>query len=145
MQDPGTFPTGRRWPPQLVRALSTRRRVDTGIATVPIRGADGRDRSLPSRRCGCGARGSGCDRRRHDGRRFRHGGTTAPSPTVGRVVSASVWRVLPSAPTARQQMASTVSGGVLWFFGGLTNGVATTRSRGMTRRSRRGRRGRICR
>jgi non-specific serine/threonine protein kinase len=60
----------------------------------------------------------------------RHGGTAAPSPTIGRVVSASVWRVLSSAPTARQQMASTVSGGVLWFFGGLTNGVATTKVEG---------------
>ena len=56
--------------------------------------------------------------------------TGKPVPTVGRVVSASVWRVLPSAPTARQQVASTVSGGVLWVFGGLTNGVATAKVEG---------------
>jgi N-acetylneuraminic acid mutarotase len=45
-------------------------------------------------------------------------------------VSASAWRVLPSAPTARQQVASTVSGGVLWVFGGLTKGVATAKVEG---------------
>ena len=53
-----------------------------------------------------------------------------PAPTVGRVVEASAWRVLPSAPTARQQVASAVSGGVLWVFGGLTKGVATAKVEG---------------
>jgi non-specific serine/threonine protein kinase len=43
---------------------------------------------------------------------------------------ASAWRVLPSAPTARQQMASTVSHGVLWIFGGLTNGAVTNKVEG---------------
>jgi N-acetylneuraminic acid mutarotase len=61
----------------------------------------------------------------------RHPVGSAPAPTVpARVLSASAWRVLPSAPTARQQAASTVSNGVLWVFGGLTNGAATNKVEG---------------
>ena len=43
---------------------------------------------------------------------------------------ASAWRGLPSDPTARQQVGATVSRGVLWIFGGLTNGAATNKVEG---------------
>src|SRR5204862_3592547 len=44
--------------------------------------------------------------------------------------TASSWRSLPSEPTVRQQVASTVSQGVVWIFGGLTNGTATNKVEG---------------
>jgi non-specific serine/threonine protein kinase len=56
---------------------------------------------------------------------------SAPPPTgPARVLSASAWRVSPSAPTARQQSAATVSNGVLWVFGGLTKGAVTNKVEG---------------
>ncbi|HZR12248.1 MAG TPA: kelch repeat-containing protein [Acidimicrobiia bacterium] len=39
----------------------------------------------------------------------------------------TAWRALPDAPTARQQVASTVYQGRVWVLGGLTNGAATTK------------------
>jgi non-specific serine/threonine protein kinase len=52
------------------------------------------------------------------------------APPVRAVVTPSAWRVLPSAPTARQQVAATVSQGTLWLLGGLTNGGATAKVEG---------------
>ena len=46
------------------------------------------------------------------------------------MLTASAWRGLPSDPTARQQVGATVSRGVLWIFGGLTNGAATNKVEG---------------
>ncbi len=62
-----------------------------------------------------------------------HQKTTAadnhPQATRG-VTSVAAWRALPEAPTARQQVASTVFQGTLWVFGGLTEGAATTKVEG---------------
>jgi non-specific serine/threonine protein kinase len=53
-----------------------------------------------------------------------------PPPAQTGISTESAWRVLPSAPTARQQVGATVSQGVLWIFGGLTNGAATNKVEG---------------
>jgi non-specific serine/threonine protein kinase len=55
---------------------------------------------------------------------------TRDATSQGRVVTSSAWRVLPSAPTARQQVAATVWQGTLWVLGGLTNGAATSKVEG---------------
>jgi Kelch motif len=52
------------------------------------------------------------------------------APTAHPPVEASAWKVLPSAPTARQQVAATVSHGTLWVMGGLTSGDATVKVEG---------------
>ncbi|HEX4777654.1 MAG TPA: kelch repeat-containing protein [Acidimicrobiia bacterium] len=39
----------------------------------------------------------------------------------------TAWHALPNAPTARQQVGSTVHQGRLWILGGLTNGAATAK------------------
>ena len=57
----------------------------------------------------------------------RAAGSSATQPAV---LASSAWRTLPSAPTARQQVGATVSDGVVWVFGGLTSGAATTRVEG---------------
>ena len=54
------------------------------------------------------------------------GGVTAG----GGAASVAEWRSLPDAPTARQQVAATVSQGTLWIFGGLTEGAATAKVEG---------------
>jgi serine/threonine protein kinase len=52
------------------------------------------------------------------------------APTAHPPVEVSAWKVLPSAPTARQQVAATVSHGTLWVMGGLTRGDATVKVEG---------------
>ena len=44
--------------------------------------------------------------------------------------SATAWRVLPDAPTARQQVAATKLNGTLWILGGLTTGTSTAKVEG---------------
>jgi non-specific serine/threonine protein kinase len=66
---------------------------------------------------------------------FRGGSSHRTPATTGTasqpaVLTASAWRVLPGAPTARQQVGATVSQGVMWIFGGLTNGAATNKVEG---------------
>ncbi len=63
---------------------------------------------------------------KHDSRAA--GGAHAKTPAV--LTASSVWRGLPSMPTARQQVGATVSHGVAWIFGGLTNGAATKKVEG---------------
>ena len=58
-----------------------------------------------------------------------HRARATTPPNTG-VLTASAWRVLPAAPTAVQQVGATVSQGVVWIFGGLTNGSATNKVEG---------------
>jgi hypothetical protein len=65
------------------------------------------------------------DRGSDDGAR-----AAATPPAQSGILTASAWRGLPGGPTARQQVGSVVSQGVLWVFGGLTNGAATNKVEG---------------
>jgi non-specific serine/threonine protein kinase len=50
--------------------------------------------------------------------------------TLGASLTSSSWRVLPSAPTARRQVASATWNGVVWLFGGMTNSGPTAKVEG---------------
>ncbi len=54
--------------------------------------------------------------------------TTKVGPPAA--VATSLWSALPSAPTARQQVGSTVLNGTLWVLGGLTSGTSTAKVEG---------------
>jgi serine/threonine-protein kinase len=43
------------------------------------------------------------------------------------VLSTALWKTLPSAPTARQQVGAAVANGTLWVLGGLTSGTSTAK------------------
>jgi non-specific serine/threonine protein kinase len=45
-------------------------------------------------------------------------------------VSSAAWKVLPGAPTARQQEGATKANGTLWVLGGLTSGTSTAKVEG---------------
>jgi len=53
--------------------------------------------------------------------------TRAAAPAL---VGGGLWAGLPDAPTARQQVASTVDQGTLWVLGGLTSGASTAKVEG---------------
>jgi non-specific serine/threonine protein kinase len=58
------------------------------------------------------------------------GGKKAGSAVAPALPAGLQWRSIHPAPTARQQLASAVSNGTIWVFGGLRSGVATAKTEG---------------
>ncbi|MCU1451322.1 MAG: protein kinase, partial [Acidimicrobiales bacterium] len=56
--------------------------------------------------------------------------SASAAPTSSPSGAASPWRAVHDAPTARQEVASTVADGVIWVFGGLTGKTATSKVEG---------------
>jgi non-specific serine/threonine protein kinase len=66
---------------------------------------------------------------------FTRQSSSSSSPTT-EAASNSPWKAIPSADTARQEVASTVAGGVVYVMGGLTGKEGTTKVEGFEPASR---------